>query len=319
MEPEHMRIAVGDACTAVDVYRPAEVPEQPVVAFAFPGGGYGRRYYDIRHDGDAYSQVADHVARGWVVVTCDHLGVGDSDQPDPWTLTFEVLADANDMTVHGVLTKLELEPGLVLGIGQSMGGCLSIVTQARRRTFDALAILGYSAIHTILPSPSGQLSTSAIERGSTEEDVLERSAAELGSLDAFRWAFHADDTDAALVEADFAGGYPLRSTSPSWGSVSVPPSAASMLTAGVIAGEAAAVDVPLFIGCGARDVVPDPHAEPGAYAACGDICILVVPGMAHMHNFAPTRAQLWHRLHGWGESVREAKAGGHALSSAVSI
>jgi pimeloyl-ACP methyl ester carboxylesterase len=302
-----MRIDVGGGNrTAVDVYRPAELPARPVVAFAFPGGGYGRRYYDIRHDGDSYSQAAFHLARDWIVVTCDHLGVGESDQPDPSTLTIEALADANDATVGGVLDQLGVTPGLVLGMGQSMGGCLSVVTQARRRPFDALAVLGYSAIHTVLPSPAGGIRVSAIERGSTRAEDRERTTAEIGSIDAFRWAFHADDTDPALVAADLAGGYPMRTTAPHWGSVSLPPAAASMMTAGVIADEAAAVDVPVFVATGARDVVPDPRAEPGAYPASDDITVVVVPGMAHMHNFAPTRARLWQRLHGWGESLRNA-------------
>ena len=308
MQAEHMRIDVGGGRhTAVDLYRLAEVPERPVVAFAFPGGGYSRGYYDIRHDGDAYSQAAFHVARGWVVVTCDHLGVGDSDQPDPSTLTIEVLADANDATVRGVLAALDVIPGLVIGMGQSMGGCLSVVTQARQRTFDALAVLGYSAIHTQMPSPAGRIELSAVERGHIDVADTDRTTAEIGGIDAFRWAFHADDTDPALVEADMVGGYPMRTTAPAWGSVSLPPAAVAMMTAGVIAAEAALVDVPVFVGCGARDVVPDPRAEPAAYAASDDITVLVVPGMAHMHNFAPTRAQLWHRLHGWGESLREAK------------
>src|SRR5438132_770438 len=91
MQLQHMRIDVGGGLhTAVDVYRPDELPERPVVAFGFPGGGYSRGYYDIRHDGDAYSQAAFHVGRGWIVVACDHLGVGDSDQPDPARPTWSV-------------------------------------------------------------------------------------------------------------------------------------------------------------------------------------------------------------------------------------
>ncbi|MFL6806522.1 MAG: hypothetical protein ACJ8FM_21290 [Xanthobacteraceae bacterium] len=110
-----------------------------------------------------------------------------------------------------------------------------------------------------------------------------------------------------LVEADMAGGYPMRTTAPPWGSVTLPPAAVSMMTAGVIAAEAALIDIPVFVACGARDVVPDPRAEPAAYAASDDITVLVVAEMAHMHNFAPTRVQLWQRLHGWGESLRGVK------------
>lgn len=283
-DPEDLRIDVGGGLhTAVQLFRPDRAVERPVVAFAFPGGGYSRGYYDIRHEADGYSQAAYHAGRGWIVAACDHLGVGDSDQPDPSWLTIEALAEANHATVMGVLAKLDVEPGAVVGMGQSMGGCLTIVAQARHHTFGAIAILGYSAIHTVLPNPP-------------EAD-----------LDLFRWGFHSDDTDPALVDLDFAGGYPARTApGPPWGSLTIPPCATSMLQPGIIAEQAAAVDVPVFVGCGARDVVPDPRAEPAAYASSDDITVLVVPDMAHMHNFARTREALWHRLHRWGEALRPA-------------
>ena len=304
-EPHDLRVDVGLGLqTAVRVYRPAASVARPIVAFCFPGGGYSRGYYDIRHDGNTYSQAGYHTSRGWIVAACDHLGVGDSDQPDPTTLTLEALADANEATVRGVLATLDVEPALVLGMGQSMGGCLTIVAQARHRTFDAIAVLGYSAIHTVLPSPEGAIHVSSVARGSTNVEDVDRTTAEIGAIDTFRWAFHSDDADPDLVAADVVGGYPARSDpAPPWGSVGIPPSAVSMLTAGVVADEATAVDVPVFVGCWARDVVPDPHAEPSAYSSSNDITVLVVPDMAHMHNFARTRAVLWHRLHAWAEAL----------------
>ena len=78
------------------------------------------------------------------------------------------------------------------------------------------------------------------------------------------------------------------------------------ITAGVVAPEASRVAVPVFIGAGERDVVPDPWAEPGAYRSSSDVTVVVVPRMAHMHNFAGTRARLWSRLHGWVESLTSA-------------
>jgi len=299
------RPAVGGGNhTAATVHWPDVVPDRPVVAFGFPGGGYSRGYYDIRHEGDAYSQAAYHASRGWIFVACDHLGVGDSDLPDPATLSFEVLAEANDAAVRAVLAELDVEPGLVVGMGQSMGGCLTIVAQGRHRTFDAIAVLGYSAIHTVMPSPEGGIALTAVERGTANVEDRDRTTAEIGGVDAFRWAFHSDDADPALVDADLAGGYPVRTDPPPWGSATLPLSAPSMMTAGVVAGGAAAGDVPVFVGCGARDVIPDQRAEPAAYSSADDITVLVVPEMAHMHNFARTRERLWRRLHLWGEALR---------------
>lgn len=279
---------------------------------AFPGGGYSRGYWDIQWPGvDGYSEAGYHAARGWLVACVDHLGVGDSSQPDPQSLTFEILAAANAAASRALVDGLRdgtLVDGLglvdvarTIGVGQSMGGCLTIVAQARHAPYDAIAVLGFSGIHTVLPSPDGGIEVEHVERGRTDEDALVSSSAALGAQDAFTWAFHYDDTDPVLLEADLGDGYPLRlGTPPSWGSATVPPAAVSMLSPGVVADEVAAIDVPVFVGVGERDVCPDPWIEPAAYRGSRDVTLVVVPRMAHMHNFARTREQLWRRLHAWG-------------------
>src|ERR1700674_2203326 len=105
LEAIERRIDVSDATelggpleTAVTVFapEPGELLDPPVVLFGFPGAGYGRGYYAIEHpEFSGYNQAAHHVAHGAVVVACDHLGVGDSSQPDPVSLTFENMAAAN--------------------------------------------------------------------------------------------------------------------------------------------------------------------------------------------------------------------------------
>jgi hypothetical protein len=66
-----------------------------------------------------------------------------------------------------------------------------------------------------------------------------------------------------------------------------------MMTPGAVSKEAAVIDVPVLVGSGERDVVPDPWAEPTAYRGSPAVCLSVIPRMAHMHNFAHTRAVLW--------------------------
>jgi pimeloyl-ACP methyl ester carboxylesterase len=283
------------------------------LAVGFPGGGYSRGYWDIAWR-EGYSEAEYHAERGWLFAAVDHLGVGASSLPDPAGLTFEVLAAANDAAVRSLVEGLRagtLAEGLgpvdvasVIGLGQSMGGCLSIVAQARHGTFDALAVLGYSAIHTVLPSPSGGIQATPVERGTAPLGVVEASTSELGGLDTFRYAFHWDDVEPGLLAADLAGGYPIRSGSPpQWGSSTIPPAAVSMLTPGVVAGEASSIEVPVFVGVGERDVCPDPWAEPGAYRSSSDITLVIVSDMAHMHNFAGSRRELWRRLQSWGDGI----------------
>ena len=66
---------------------PDEVPtDDPVVCFAKPGAGYSRGYFteDLPGPGPGAGAQADwHAARGWIFVSVDHLGVGESSQHEP--------------------------------------------------------------------------------------------------------------------------------------------------------------------------------------------------------------------------------------------
>jgi hypothetical protein len=59
------------------------------------------------------------------------------------------------------------------------------------------------------------------------------------------------------------------------------------------------ISSPLFLAFGERDVSAAPRAEATGYPASPDITTVVIPDMAHMHNFADTRAQLWDRFMTW--------------------
>ncbi len=286
---------VGDGLeTAITVVSSGEAVG--TVLFCFPGGGYNRRYYDLPLAG-GYSQAAWHAERGWTVVCCDHLGVGDSSLADPETLTFDRLAAANDATVAAVVDRLE-PTGPLLGAGQSMGGFLLVVQQARHRSFAGIAVLGCSAVHIQLPRPDGVLDLPA---GLDEEEVAERL---MGAITAY--GFHLPDVPAEIVAEDLTG-YPLRTGGvvPAWSSTTAPPCAMNMLTPGILAEDAAAVDVPVLVVAGEVDVNMNLDAERSAYRAAPSVDTSRLEGSAHMHNFASSRQRLWDRIHRWGgENVR---------------
>jgi pimeloyl-ACP methyl ester carboxylesterase len=304
---------------ALTVYLPSSpAPASPPIAiFASPGGGYTRHYYDLRLPGrTGYSQAEAHAREGFIFVSYDHLGVGDSSTERLADYTIHQLAAANDAAVREVARRLvegtlcdELPalPGLVrIGIGQSMGGCVTVVMQGRHASFDAIAALGNSAIHTVLPQRSEAERQRSLEHharvGSRELAGITVAEASQGVAD-FSYPFHFEDVPADIVQADMAGGFPLRRTAPPWGSLTVPPCAVTLMTPGVIAAEAAQIRVPVLIGVGERDVCPDPHAEPMAYRGSPDVSLFIVPRMAHMHNFASTRARLWSRIGSWARRV----------------
>ena len=305
---------------------PATMSEPPVVCFGFPGGGYSRQYFTFDmpagfgdmprrfgHIGDdaGGGQAGWHARRGWIFVSCDHLLVGESSAPsDPEALSFGVVAAANAATVAGVLAALgegsladdfpAVADPIVLGIGQSMGGCFTIVQQGLLGTYAGIGVLGYSGLHTALAFPPG------VEAGVDAIFVPREDGLPMST-----WGFHYDDEPADMVERDMRD-YPTRGGDvPVWGSATMPPCATLMLDPGCVADEAAAITVPVFVGVGERDVCPDPRAEPQAYAQSPDITVFVCPRMSHMHNFASTREQFWDRLQTWGEGVaRAASASG---------
>jgi pimeloyl-ACP methyl ester carboxylesterase len=311
---EHLRIPTDAGPElAVTVHLPDPVPTGPtVVAFGFPGGSLGRGYFDVELEGDpSYSQAGYHTARGWVFVAVDHLGVGESD-PDESGATYDTLAEANASVVRRVthgLSDGSLIDGVApiavrgtIGFGHSAGGCISIVAQGNHACFDALGVLGFSAIQTVIPTPTGTLDLALKERDDPSAG-LDDGIAAAGGVDMFRWAFHWEDVDPRIVEADMGSGYPRTGTPPAWGSPTTPMVVFSMITPGVVAAEAAAITTPVLVAAGARDVIPDLRAEAGAYSSSKDVTLIEIPTMAHMHNMAGTRELLWDRLHRWGDSV----------------
>ncbi|MCU1344006.1 MAG: hypothetical protein JWL70_272 [Acidimicrobiia bacterium] len=348
-EPIELRIDVTDAAglgipaeTAVTVHLPdGELSEPPVVCFGFPGGGYSRRYYSFDMPGSSGGgQAGFHTDRGWIFVAIDHLGFGDSTIPDGNALDYDNTALGNKATVEAVMERLEsgtLKEGfpavvgaVKLGIGQSMGGCFTIVLQGQHRVFDGIASLGYSGIHTVVPTRPGlppavwpwmRRGTSLDNPQILNADAFAAAAgpalADQNSITEtaahgehpFAWAFHYDDVPADIVAIDMeASANPDMANLPPWRSATTPPCGVFMIAPGTVATEAASITVPVLSAQGERDVVPDPWMEPKAFKSSPDITVFVCPRMGHMHNFASTRVKFWDRIHSWGTAVAGQRA-----------
>jgi pimeloyl-ACP methyl ester carboxylesterase len=347
MQTVELTIDVTDAVamgkpmhTAVTAFLPdGEPADPPVVCFAFPGGGYCRRYFSFdMPDGAGGGEAGFHCDRGWIFVACDHLGFGDSTIPEGNELDYENIARGNDATVKAVMQKLESGTLLAgyprvtgatkLGIGQSMGGCFTIVTQAQLSTFDGVGILGYSGIHTVVPSRPGASPAvwPWVLRGTPLDNptilnqaALAAAATKLGAQQdltaaasrgehPFAWCFHFDDEPADIVALDMRAAAGLEGPLPEWRSATTPPCGLYMVAPGTVATEAASITVPIFVGVGERDVVPDPWMEPKAFKSSNDISVFVCRRMGHMHNFAHTRYEFWQRIHSWGAGIADMDA-----------
>lgn len=306
----------GALRTAATVYLPDLVDGPLKVLVGYPGGGYSRHYYNIRQ-ATGYSQAEHHTDRGFGFIACDHLGIGDSVPVDAFDLTLERMAAANHATASSAVERLRagslidgvgpIEVEKLVGMGQSMGGCLLTVQQGLHGTFDAIAVLGYGVVRSGFPTPDGQrINFPAPPRDSNLRAFADRPLAAVAEHAALlRYAFHAADDETGLVEADMpiSPGTPGGHRLPPWRVDAAPPCAASMMADGAVAKEAAAIETPVLIGCGEIDLVADPWSEPSAFRGSSDVALFVVPRMAHMHNFAATRALLWDRIDRFAEGT----------------
>lgn len=340
--------ALGEAAhVAVTVHlpRPEGLAEDPVVCFAKPGGGYSRGYYtcDLPGPGTRMSEAEWHAQRGWVVVSVDHLGVGDSSLHAPEKLGYTAVANASQAAEVEVLRRLAegtLEDGfpavadpLRIGIGQSMGGCMTIVQQGRHHCYDGIGVLGYSAIHThppvrpgdepiVAPWISRDLLTSYPFPMVNEAAVLAGMARGGRGGNRMAWGFHYDDVPADVVERDLAhfnrnihDPASMEGLEPApWSSLTTPGAVAqSTLTPGTVAPEAASVTVPVLCAMGERDVIADPAGEARAFRSSRSVDLFVCPRMGHMHNFAGTRELFWQRIELFAEWCRTVKQRNAAL------
>jgi alpha-beta hydrolase superfamily lysophospholipase len=311
---------------------PCLLPARPVVCFAKPGAGYSAGYFTHPLPGPGTgAQASWHAARGWIFVAADLLGSGRSSQHHGRdACDYTALSAAGHAAEAEVLRRLAastLSPGfprvaepVILGLGQSMGGCITLVQQARYRTYHGIAVLGYSAVHTIRPAQPGTPpfvrpwvprdvvpATASFRRLAADPRIpnggavteAEETGANARAVAAMRWYFHYDDVGSSV---DDISDFPRRNGNlPPWASAAVPsPTAAWCVTPGAVAPEAAAITVPVLVGLGERDVSADPRGEARAYLSCPSLDLFICPRMGHMHNFAGTRELLWRRVDTWG-------------------
>jgi pimeloyl-ACP methyl ester carboxylesterase len=281
----------------------------PVVVVCLPGGGMSRQYFDLDVDpAEGNYSMARHLARsGFFVITIDHLGIGESSRPDDgYALTPEVVADVNDyvsallvdgLRRGGLVAGLPGLPGLVsIGLGHSAGAGLTVHQQARHGSHAALALLGYHGRG--LPSHLTEA-----ERGWADDpEGLRREIAR-------------------LVQERFGDPLPVMARGSSQLLVGAPMSEAvhdalvaaranllalvglSSMIPGSYGPQLAAIDVPVFLGLGSKDLTDAIHEIPAQFRSSSDVSLFVLDGSGHNHNVAPNRELLWDRLARWARSV----------------
>lgn len=325
--------AIATLAFTVTLPAPDALCDPPVVCFAKPAGSYSRGYFTRELPGPGQGAQAEwHARQGWIFVSCDNLGSGESSRHDHDAMSLAAVTQAAQLAEQDILTRLAngllardfppvVQP-VRIGMGHSLGGCLTIVQQAHHRCYDGIAVLGYSVFRTLPKSPPGfppvQIPWFSRDvplgrpgavlnwEGPPPSDSSEDNAAIWAAL---AWSSYFDDVPQAVidddlthyeyVEADAAAS--LRGILPWAAQGSSGRAARSVLTPGIVAPEAAAIQVPVLCAMGERDFVMDPHREPQAYLSARSVDLFVCERMGHLHNFASSRQLLWERLHLFGQ------------------
>jgi pimeloyl-ACP methyl ester carboxylesterase len=272
------------------------------VLYCLPGGGLSRRYFDL--DAPGWS-MAEHLAgQGFIVVSIDHPGVGDSPAPeDPWTLTPPVVADADANAVRELQRQLG---GTSIGVGHSMGGMLTVTLQARHGIYAGIALLGFAHSddyertalfarltddeRSVLRDPPG-----------IEEHLVSLARARFGEP-LFKPPSPTSGREPSLLLGDMTipedGRAALRrATSRLLACCGL----ASMLKCTV--DDVGAVSVPVFVGFGEHDIAGNARSSAKVFVASSDITLFELAGSGHNHNVAPNRHVLWDRLGLWASAV----------------
>jgi pimeloyl-ACP methyl ester carboxylesterase len=300
------------AFLAASVHLPDPKGEAPrAVLVCWPGGSYARAYWDMHIPEHPGYSFADHMtAQGFVVVAADHLGVGASSKPaDGDRVNFETMSAAAASFVRQVRSMLAdgsaefggrpLASLPIIGVGHSLGACLTVVTHARHRCYDAVALLGFThGQKEVAVAAAGTAERELTDDETSQETAIEQARAFFGESwdDVYGFAprepnhawLHHNDVPAAVIAADDAQAvrWPRQSY-------------VEALLAGHSAGFAAELDCNVFIAFGDHDVPPEPHADVAYYHHSPDVTLYVLRNSGHCHNFASTRAELWDRIGVW--------------------
>ncbi len=296
----------GSLSVAASIYLPARIPARATALYCLPGGAMSRGYFDLQAEGN-FSFAAALRARGYIVVTLDPLGIGDSSRPrDGYALTPDVLARANAAAVAALQAQLATGDlagralGLVraLGVGHSMGAMLTGLQQANHGSYEGLMLFGFGTKGLVVALSEEEKRYAGDPEGTRANLVR---LARLRSPDPYppvpktqqgRELFAGASADRRGVDALNRVRAELLLTAGLY----------SMIPGSVLP-ECARIKVPLLLALGDRDMAGPPHEVPASYPGSSDITLLVLPQTGHAHFLFDSRQQLFDRAATWCEAI----------------
>lgn len=282
------------------------------VLCCLPGGSLSRRYWDLEVDGDRRFSFAEFMAgRGIATLAIDHLGVGDSSRPqDGAAPDLLRLARANQAAFAQAMARLRAgdasegrPPSAELrsvGVGHSMGSCMTVVQQAHFAPHRAIVLLSFTTRglpHFLTEAERAFAGDPQGARAQLPELIRAR----------FGTPWPAPPNGAGREAAYGVGTAPpeaVRALRKASTRLAAGPGILSMIP-GAFAPEAERIRVPVFLAVGDHDLHAADHAS-GEFPHAPEVVAYRLPDCWHCHNVANTRERLWARIARWIGEATEA-------------
>ena len=295
---------------AAEVFMPDVIGPSPLALVCLPGGAMNRTYFHLLAGRDtSFSFAAAMTARGFVVITLDHPGVGGSDKPDDsYGLTPERIAAANTEAASQLLNALRAGsllpdvaamPGLCsVGVGHSMGAMMTIIQQALSPQHIGIALLGFSTrgLPEYVTAEARELAKDPVaikaERVRLARQMFVTDYPSIRSTQDTKVIYAGGNAEPEGVMA-------LRPAIEKL----LPVAAYQSMLPGNVAAEAAQISVPVFLGLGENDMAGSPHTVPAAFPKSQDVSLLVLPATGHNHFVFASRHLLFERLTRWLHAI----------------
>jgi pimeloyl-ACP methyl ester carboxylesterase len=292
----------------VDLFLPDQLSDPAALWCCVAGGGISRAYFDLDVPAELgeFSMARFVAEHGMPVLLIDPPGAGGSDRPtDGYLLTPErvssvlhrVVDEIRELLATGSIEGvLPISCRWTLGVGHSAGALLVACQQAHHRSFDALALLGFSDAGLIdvlnenemsfIGRPSELIAAlPALVQTRFGEPLPARPYVDLDRPTDGR-------AESVVAEADRQAGTQLLAVV---GLMAIIP--------GSMKPELDEIDVPVIGAVGEHDIAGDVGLLAGQLPQCGDLTLVTLPNVGHNHNLSDSRFILWERLLRWLTSL----------------
>lgn len=267
--------------------------------FCLPGGGASHEFFNLgQYEGVDYSFASRMTALGHTVITMDHPGTGSNPLPEDHPfLKPRQSSDYIAQACGEFLTQDASKSSKVIGLGHSMGGMITILTQARHRPFAGIALLGSSA---------GGLDWGLDDHEKSyidKADAVERDIEEL-VIRKFGTPFLGGSTGPSGKSITFGGtteeltGRLREISTPLYGAGGM----MSMIRGSFLA-EVEAIDKPLFFAFGDHDIGVPPQEAPGPFTGTDEVELHILENCGHNCLAFPVIEKLCAELDRWSRAL----------------